>query len=240
MKLTFLGSGHAFSSHSYNASILVDRMLLLDAGAPLCVHLPRAGIGIDEPQAVLLTHFHADHTFGLAQLVAARTVESPAASPLTVLGPRGTSDYVRQLLDFAWGETLRRLAWDRLRITVIELRDRQRFGLNGYQGTAYEMRHSSRFPALGFALEANGVRLGYTGDAELCPGVEALISACDHVFSEMTYAEPAEMHLSRPEVERLMAAHRDVKFILTHRATESAINGAILARDFLTLDLPLA
>ncbi len=239
MELTFLGSGHAFSSHSYNACIMVDRRLLLDAGAPLCVHLPRVGVGLGELHAVFLTHFHADHTFGLAALVAARTVEVIDSPPLTVLGPPGSTDYVRRLLDFAWGDELRRMAWERLRLRVLELSDRQPFEVDGYRGTAFSMIHSSHTPALGFALERDGVRLGYTGDAELCPGVDALVNWCDHLVSEMTYEQPGSMHLSRPEVEKLMAEHPGVRFILTHRATDSAVSGAVMARDFLTLQLPL-
>ena len=237
MEVTFLGTGAAFSPDSYNAAILVDRTLLLDAGAPLCVHLPRVGVSLDRPRAVLLTHFHADHAFGLAAFIAGRLILHPDASALSVFGPVGTEGYVDHLLGFAWGEDIQRIASGRVKVT--ELKDRERFEFDSYSGTAFEMRHSARIPALGFALERNGIRLGYTGDAELCAGLNALLGACDHLITEMTYESPGAMHLSRDEIEMLVKAHPDVKFIVTHRGTESTVNGAIVARDFLTLQLPL-
>ena len=71
-------------------------------------------------------------------------------------------------------------------------------------------------------------------------GLDALVQASDHVIAEMTYAEPGQMHLSRVDILRLMKAHPGVRFMLTHRGTDQAVDGAVLARDFLTLRLPLS
>jgi ribonuclease Z len=196
-------------------------------------------VGIEEPRAVLLSHFHADHTFGLASLILGRAVMDVESPALTVFGPVGTEAYLRQLLDFAWGEEMRQLAWRRLQLSVRELTGGEVFQVEGSQGSAYEMIHSSRFPCLGFVIERDGVRLGYTGDAEVSEGLHELLSACDHVIAEMTYDQPGPAHLSRAEVLRLMAAYPRVRFILTHLGTNGQVNGAVLARDFLTLRLPL-
>ncbi len=239
MRLTFLGTGAAFSPDAYNSCILVDETILLDAGAPLCVHLPRVGVGIDGPSSVLLTHFHADHTFGLASLILGRAMLHPDAPSLALFGPPTTEAYVRQLLDFAWGEDMRRLAWERVDLKVRELKDGEAFDLDGRRGRALAMTHSSRFTSLGYVLEHDGIRLGYTGDAELSPRLEDLVGACDYLVAEMTYDEPAEAHLSRKEIQQLVATHPHVRFILTHRGTGGAVSGAVLAHDFLTLELPL-
>jgi ribonuclease Z len=240
MELTFLGTGAAFSPVAYNASIVIDRAILLDAGAPLTVHLPKAGIAVDEPRSVLLSHFHADHTFGLASLMLGRALDNEKPPSLAVYGPLGTAAYLRQLLDLAWGEEMRRMSWDRLQLKVSELADGQSFTVEGSQGTAFRMQHSSRLNCLGFNIERDGVRLGYTGDAEMSPGLEALVAASDHVITEMTYdVEPGSMHLARRDVEGLMKRHPATRFIITHRGTDSSVNGAVMARDFLTLRLPL-
>ncbi|TMC31247.1 MAG: ribonuclease Z [Chloroflexi bacterium] len=240
VEITFLGTGAAFSPDAYNASILVDGIILLDAGAPLTVHLPRAGVSLDAPRCVLLSHFHADHTFGLAALMLGRALHNEQTPPLTVYGPVGTTAYIRQLLDLAWGEDMRRLSWERLHLTVQELTGGTAFEADGSRATAFTMQHSRRMNCLGFTVERDGVRLGYTGDAEMSPQLEALVSASDHVITEMTYdAKPGEMHLSRREVEGLMERHQSTRFIITHRGSDAPVSGAVMARDFLTLHLPL-
>jgi len=102
------------------------------------------------------------------------------------------------------------------------------------------MQHASRLACLGFVIDRDGVHLGYTGDAEMSPQLDALVSASDHVISEMTYDDQGgELHLARKDIEELMTRHPSVRFILTHRGGESSVSGAVMARDFLTLQLPL-
>lgn len=239
MEVTFLGTGAAFSPTAYNAAILVDRVILLDAGAPLTVHLPRAGVSIDEPRAVLISHFHADHTFGLASLMLGRALLFERPAPLTVFGPAGTTGYLTQLLDLAWGQEMRRLAWEKLSLSVRELSGGEGFEVEGSRARAFEMRHSSRLACLAFVVHRDGVRLGYSGDAEMSEQLELLVSESDHVITEMTYDdEPGAMHLSRREVEGLMGRHPDTRFIITHQGTNRSVSGAVMARDFLTLNLP--
>ena len=241
MEVTFLGTGSAFSPHAYNASILLDRTILLDAGAPLTVHLPKAGVSLDEPKAVVLSHFHADHTFGLAWLILGRVLLHNPASPLTIFGPVGTTVYLQQLLDFAWGEKMRRLSWERLQLTVHELEGGDTFQVDGSRARAFRMQHVDELNCLGFTIERGGVRLGYSGDAEMSAELETLVAASDHVIAEMTYPddEGGELHLGRKEVEDLMERHPSTRFIITHLSSDASVNGAVTARDFLTLRLPL-
>jgi ribonuclease BN (tRNA processing enzyme) len=103
------------------------------------------------------------------------------------------------------------------------------------------MQHVDELNCLGFTIERDGVRLGYSGDAEVSPELEALVAASDHVIAEMTYPEgdSAELHLGRKDVEGLMERHPSTHFIITHLSAEVSVNGAVMARDFLTLRLPL-
>ncbi|HEX3628864.1 MAG TPA: ribonuclease Z [Candidatus Dormibacteraeota bacterium] len=241
MEITFLGTGAAFSPDAYNASILIDRTILLDAGAPLTVHLPKAGVSLDDPRAVLLSHFHADHTFGLAGLMLGRVLHNETTPPLRIFGPVGTTAYLQQLLDLAWGEDMRRLSWDRLQLRIDELNGGDRFEVDGSPATAFKMRHTSRLNCLGYTIERDGSRLGYTGDAEMSDQLEALVASSDHVISEMTYGEhPGAMHLARRDIEALMQQHPQTRFLLTHRGESNGeVRGAVMARDFQTVRLPL-
>jgi ribonuclease BN (tRNA processing enzyme) len=142
-------------------------------------------------------------------------------------------------MELAWGDAMREVAWSKLRLSVRELSPGERFEVAGMEGAAYEMKHSRRFPCLGYVVGGDGVRLGYTGDAEVSPGLDRLLGDCDHVIAEMTYREPAAMHLARTQVMRLMDEHPAVRFLLTHRGPDEPVDGAILPHDFQRFQLPL-
>lgn len=239
MEITFLGTGAAVAAVRYNAAMLVDRVLLLDAGAPLAVHLPRVGVPLSGPRAVLLTHFHADHTFGLASLILGRVLLDQAPGPLTIIGPAGTADYVTHLVEFAWGPEILKRAVDGRQLEVREVAGGEEFLVEGYQVTAYAMTHVQRFSCLGYVVASAAARLGYSGDAEPSPALEALLGDSDHAVVEMTYERPGPMHLSKPDVVTMIGRHPGVRFILTHLASEECVPGAVAAHDFLSLRLPL-
>src|SRR5947208_15902316 len=147
---------------------------------------------------------------------------------LSIYGPRGTTSYLERLLDLAWGEEMRRMSWERLQLKVQELADGDTFQVDGSRGRAFKMQHASRLACLGFTIERDGVNLGYTGDAEMSPRLDALIAASDHVIIEMTYDGGGGQPQPPPkDIEALMARHPSVRFILTHRGGESTVNGAV-------------
>src|SRR5260370_34849224 len=67
------------------------------------------------------------------------------------------------------------------------------------------------------------------------------MAAIESVITGMDYGEEAggSMHLGRKDVERLMQRHPSTRFIITHRGSNGSVSGAVMARDFLTLRLPL-
>src|SRR5256884_5891872 len=204
--------------------------MLMDAGAPRAVQRPRAGVSLDEPRAVMVSHFHADHPFGLAWLILGRALLNDQTPSLSVYGPRGTTSYLERLLDLAWGEEMRRMSWERLQLKVQELADGDTFQVDGSRGRAFKMQHASRLACLGFTIERDGVNLGYTGDAEMSPQLDALGSASDHVIIEMTYDdEGGELHLARKDIAAMMARHPSAGFILSNRGGASPSNRAAMA-----------
>src|SRR5207237_7227596 len=139
-----------------------------------------------------------------------------------------------------WGEEMRRMSWERLQLKVQELADGDSFQIDGSHGRAFKMQHASRLACRGFVIDRDGVHLGYTGDAEMSPPLDALVSASDNVISEMTYDDQGgELHLARKDIEELMTRRPSVRFILTHRGGESSVSGAVMAREFLTLQPPM-
>lgn len=73
MKLTFLGTGSAFTVNggNYHSNMLLEaegQRLLIDCGSDIRFSLTNAGFAYRDIQAVYISHLHADHTGGLEWL----------------------------------------------------------------------------------------------------------------------------------------------------------------------------
>ncbi len=238
-RLTVLGSGDAFSGCGCNASYLVDDRILVDCGAPVQTLLPRAGASVASLDLVLLTHFHADHTFMLPMLLGARAFIGELRSGLCVAGPPGTREYVQRLLTTGYGRHLMDMIEGRISPRWAVLQDGASVELAGYTVSASAVVHSTG-PSLSYTVRrGSGPVIGFSGDTTLCPGLRRTIAAADVMVCECTgWDEPIEGgHLWRGELEELIAAYPDTRFVLSHLRTRGPVPGAIIAHDLLGLDV---
>jgi ribonuclease BN (tRNA processing enzyme) len=237
VELTFLGTGSAFARDAFNAGYILDRRVLIDCGAPAHVLIPRSGHDVGEIEAVLISHQHADHTFGLPIMMASRAIDSHGAAPLTIAGPPGFEDYITRLIRLAWGETLLAVVWKRLQPRFIELSDGDDVEIAGFAVHTEEVVHVADIPCRGYCLAADGVRLAYSGDSGPCDGLERLVAMADHVLVEMTVTYKDPSHMSRQDVEAMVRAHPQKRFYLTHLGPRQQLVGAHIATDMETIDL---
>ncbi|HUY97901.1 MAG TPA: ribonuclease Z [Verrucomicrobiae bacterium] len=238
LRLTTLGTGSAFAGIGHNAAACVDGRLLLDCGAPVLTLMPAVGLDPGRVETVLLSHFHADHSFQLPLLVGARRLTPDASPPLTVVGPLGTADFLERLLVLGFGERLAELARAPEGLRILEWSGGEQAELGGYRVEAVAMVHASDIRALGYRVERNGVSLGYSGDTAWCEGILALARRSDYLLCECTSMDrPEPTHLCRAEVLRLIREAPDARLILTHLSQRRPVPGAILAADGVTLPL---
>jgi ribonuclease Z len=238
-RLTVLGSGDAFSGCGCNAAYLVDDRVLVDCGAPVHVLLPRVGVSVSSLDVVLVTHFHADHTFMLPILLGARAFAGTAREGITIAGPPGTREYVLRLLGTGYGRHLVELIEARVRPHWVVLQDGAAKSIAGYEVTATAVVHSTG-PSLAYTVRrGTGPRIGFSGDSVLCAGLRRTIAAADVMVCECTgWDEPTEGgHLWRGELEELIAGYPATRFVLAHLRRRGPVAGAIIAHDLLALDL---
>ena len=240
MELTFFGTGAAFAGDAFNAAYILDRRVVVDAGAPLHVLVHRTGHHVGDLEAAVITHQHADHTFGLPHLMATRAIEAPEAPPFTIAGPPGFERYISDLFQLSWGDRLHEIVWKGLRPNFIDISPGETVGVAGFRVHGEEMHHVRDIPCLGYGFEKDGIRLAYSGDTGVCTGLDALIDAADHVLLEMTGVEHDASHMSRASVEALVSANPNKSFYLTHlnrRWDDRPVPGAVLAADLQTVEL---
>ena len=239
LRLTVLGSGDAFNGCGCNAAYLVDDRVLVDCGAPVQVLLPRAGASTSSIDLVLLTHFHADHTFMLPVFLGARAFTGELREGLVIAGPPGTREYVHRVVATGYGSALADLIDARVKPRWVVLQDGMTTELAGYTVSAYAVTHSTG-PSLAYTVSRTGAAsVGFSGDSTLNPGLLRAIAASDVMVCECTgWDAPTEGgHLWRGELEQLIADHPDTRFVLSHLSHRGAVRGGYVAHDLLALDV---
>jgi len=240
MRLTVLGSGSAFSTCGCNAGYLLDGRVLIDCGAPVPALVRRATTSIQAIRLVLLTHFHADHSFTLPTVLGARAYSDPAApGSLVIGGPVGTREYVTRLLSDGYGSHIRRAVEVDVAPEYVVLQDGSDVELAGYRVESHAVVHSTG-PSLAYRLtDRAGASIGFSGDSEMCGGLRRSIAGCDLYVCECTgWDGPTPGgHLWRDEVASLVAANPATRFLLSHLSERRHLPGALVAHDMLSLEI---
>lgn len=211
MEIAFLGTGSAFSLERYNGAAVVDRRLLLDAGAPLLPHLARLGIDPGAIEALFLTHLHGDHVLGLPTFMLHRAFLAPGR-PLTVVCPAGAPVHLERLFELCWHSEWPEFR-ERIGYAYDEGRDAGEAAGVPYQ--AVPLVHG-RTPVRGYRLRLEGRVLAYAGDTQATPELDRLVEGADVVVTEATGPGQEGVHTSWEQAEELTRRYPETRFLFNH------------------------
>lgn len=157
--------------------------LLFDAGRGVATQLAKAGVPVEDLDAVFITHHHYDHIGGLADLIMAAW-NNGRTEPLPIIGPLGTEDIVDGMLDHVYARDINfRIAeeWAHGRLLdhpreMIDVRVvvSQRIDLpHGVEVTVGQVEHGSQgielsleeWSSSGYRVSAEGRTVTISGDA---------------------------------------------------------------------------
>lgn len=99
MQLRFLGTSAGVPTRTRNVSALAltlegqRRWILIDCGEGAQHQLMRTPLSVARLEAVLITHIHGDHCYGLPGLLASASMAG-RKSALTIVGPGAVRDYL--------------------------------------------------------------------------------------------------------------------------------------------------
>lgn len=159
--------------------------ILVDCGGSPLYKLAQHGVDLAELRAVILSHRHADHVYGLPMLIQGLWLGG-RESALPIYGPAQTLDRARRLLEIfqlAEREGLFALEWH-----SVPLREGRRVvSLGSVQITASPVVHGDNDTiALRFDDNATGGSLVYSSDTEPCASLIRLAAAADLLLHEAT------------------------------------------------------
>lgn len=218
MRLTTIGTGTAAPSpHRVQSATLVSHQgirLLVDCGSGAVYRMAQLGIDWGTITHLALTHFHADHTNDVANLLFAwRYGMLPARSePIEIVGPEGTVALLDRLA-LAFGTGLR----DAVPMVVRELAPQGRLALGeGVEIEAAKVPHTDE--SVAYSLTARGQRVVISGDTGFDPSLADWATGCDVLALECSLPDALAIptHLTPRQCGTIAGLARPSLLALTH------------------------
>ena len=223
MKLNIIGCGEAFDHAGYgNSSVVLSGRgiptVLFDCGYQVPERLWREKKLYSSLAVIFITHFHADHVFGIVPLVA-RFKEEGRTKPLIVIGPRGIEKYVLRLLKIGYGKFVEELGFKLL------FKEMSRKGVWQYAPTKnqnallFECARTNH-PVTNLAVRVtlpNGKSFAVSGDGGLTPAVIRLFAGVDFLVQEAFWLSPrGQAHCDLETIVTSARKHGIKKVGVTH------------------------
>lgn len=211
MKVTLLGTGMpqpdvARRGPSQTIEIGND-VLLVDCGAGALHRLLESGQTGARIRRIALTHLHSDHTTGLADLLWAGWTQRWWSTPPAIVGPPGTRDLIRKLIDaYSYDISVRTkegaLARESLEPAVVEVEDGWNDPTDHWQLRAFRVDHSPVDQAFGFRIDSDAGSVVVSGDTCKSENLIRHARDADLLIHEVIW---------RTGMEQLMASSADPK-----------------------------
>ena len=216
MELLFLGSGNAFAPGRAFSSFLVDRKVLFEASPTTLPAIRELKIPLEDIRYLFISHFHADHCFGLPFIFLDHYFVTKRKVPLTIIGPKGIKRLSNDLVDLGFSNTRKRYSKN-FPVEFLEARPGKEYALDGLSFRAYTMSHGDT-PCLGFSLKYKERTFLYSGDTGPCPALSEMLEAADIAVLEMSSIDgdfPSHLNL-RNILDIRKALPPQTRLVLTH------------------------
>jgi ribonuclease Z len=145
IRVTFLGTAASRPTVGRNVSaVMIQRggeSLLFDCGEGTQRQMMRYGTGF-AVHDIFFTHLHADHFLGVIGLLRTMGLQG-REEPMRLWAPESGASILHQAVNLG----VERVPFE---VSIIELRQDERVGRDGYEIVAYRSQHGAR--SLGFAL----------------------------------------------------------------------------------------
>jgi ribonuclease Z len=217
--VTLLGTGVPIPRPDrFGPSTLIEageHTVLIDAGRGATMRLFQLGVAIGRIDALLLTHFHSDHTVGIPDLWLTGWLSSyfgDRRRPFNVIGPIGTAKLMHHL-EAAYAHDIQirvadeKLAREHVAITAREFsKDGVVYQAGDLSVVAFTVDHGDAIkPAYGYRIEYRGRAAVISGDTRYNANVLRYGAGADLLVHEVAMAPP-EL-LGHATIQRIINHH---------------------------------
>jgi ribonuclease Z len=218
-RVTLLGTGTPIPRPDrFGPSTLIEageHTVLIDAGRGATMRLFQLGIPIGRIDALLLTHFHSDHTVGIPDLWLTGWLSSHFGNrrqPFRVIGPTGTRTLM-QHLEAAYRRDIdirvedEKLSREYVAISVTEFKkDGLVYQAGDMRVIAFTVDHGDAIkPAYGYKIEYQGRSAVISGDTRFNANVLQYGRGADLLIHEVAMAR--SQLLGEPYIQRIVNHH---------------------------------
>jgi ribonuclease BN (tRNA processing enzyme) len=219
VEVLFLGTGDAFGSGGrLQTAALVrttETTVLVDCGPSALAALRGHGHAPDEVDTIVLTHLHGDHFGGVPFVLMDAHYGSKRSRPLTIVGPPGGEERVRQAQEALFAGSGRLPVT--FPLTWVEWAEGVSVELPGLSATAVAVVHASELQCFGVRLSCGGRVLAFSGDTEWTESLVALSADADLFVCEcFGYEAAPPRHLDYRRLMRERSRLTCRRMLLTH------------------------
>jgi ribonuclease BN (tRNA processing enzyme) len=222
MRLHFIGSGDAFGSGGrFNTCLHLTgthNNVLIDCGATSLVAMKRLGVARGAIDAILITHFHADHFGGLPFFILDQQLIQKRTKPLLIAGPPGLPGRFERAMSNAFPAE-RQLPFP---LALRELDIGKPNAFPHMQVTPQHMVHDDRAgPCLAYRIESENKVFCYSGDTAWTDALIPAAQGADLFVCECyAYERPLKAHMTFTTLKARLGDIGARRVILTHMSED--------------------
>jgi len=199
VSILYLGTGEAFDHTQPNVSFVLtssSQRVLFDCGYSIPHQLWNISTDPNYIHSIYLSHFHADHCFGLPAVIA-RLGQDGRTAPLAIIGGPGSQQAATAVLELGYPGILKKIGFP-LRFLEIAPGAPETYG--GWMFSTALSLHSS--PNYSVRVDTGKGTVCYSGDGAASASSELLYRDADLLVHEMYHLDshPKRSHASVPEV----------------------------------------